>query len=67
MDEDGYVMINGRLKDLIIRGGENVYPLEVEQFLYRHPKIADVQVCRPTALLRQRMTYSFNSKKLCRC
>ena len=44
MDEDGYVVITGRLKDLIIRGGENVYPVEVEQFLYQHPKIADVQV-----------------------
>ena len=44
MDDDGYVVINGRLKDMIIRGGENVYPVEVEQFLYRHPKVADVQV-----------------------
>ena len=44
MDDDGYVSIDGRLKDTIIRGGENVYPVEVEQFLYKHPKIADVQV-----------------------
>jgi len=44
MDDDGYVVIEGRLKDLIIRGGENIYPVEVEQFLYKHPKIADVQV-----------------------
>jgi fatty-acyl-CoA synthase len=44
MDEQGYVNIVGRLKDLVIRGGENVYPREVEEFLYRHPKIQDVQV-----------------------
>ncbi|MEU8571643.1 AMP-binding protein [Streptomyces pathocidini] len=42
--EDGYVQIVGRIKDMIIRGGENVYPREIEEFLYRHPKIADVQV-----------------------
>jgi len=44
MDEDGYVAIVGRIKDLVIRGGENVYPREVEEFLYAHPGIADVQV-----------------------
>ncbi len=44
MDEDGYVNIVGRIKDMIIRGGENVYPREIEEFLYTHPKIADVQV-----------------------
>jgi len=44
MDADGYVNIVGRLKDMIIRGGENVYPREIEEFLYRHPKIQDVQV-----------------------
>jgi fatty-acyl-CoA synthase len=44
MDEDGYVNIVGRLKDMVIRGGENIYPREVEEFLYSHPKIADVQV-----------------------
>jgi fatty-acyl-CoA synthase len=44
MDEDGYVAIVGRIKDLVIRGGENVYPREVEEFLYGHPGIADVQV-----------------------
>ena len=44
MDEEGYVQIIGRSKDLIIRGGENIYPTEVEQLLYKHPKIADVQV-----------------------
>jgi fatty-acyl-CoA synthase len=44
MDEEGYVAIVGRIKDMVIRGGENVYPREVEEFLYRHPKISDVQV-----------------------
>jgi fatty-acyl-CoA synthase len=44
MDEDGYVNIVGRIKDMIIRGGENVYPREIEEFLYSHPSIADVQV-----------------------
>ena len=44
MDGDGYVNIVGRIKDLVIRGGENVYPREVEEFLYTHPAVADVQV-----------------------
>lgn len=44
VDEDGYYNITGRLKDMIIRGGENVYPREIEEFLYTHPKISDVQV-----------------------
>jgi fatty-acyl-CoA synthase len=44
MDDEGYVNIVGRIKDMIIRGGENVYPREVEEFLYRHPDVADVQV-----------------------
>jgi fatty-acyl-CoA synthase len=44
MDEEGYVNIVGRIKDMIIRGGENVYPREIEEFLYGHPDIADVQV-----------------------
>jgi len=44
MDDDGYLNIVGRIKDLIIRGGENVYPREVEEFLYTHPAIVDVQV-----------------------
>ena len=44
MDADGYVDIGGRIKDLIIRGGENVYPREIEEFLYLHPDIIDVQV-----------------------
>ena len=44
MDAEGYVNIVGRLKDMVIRGGENLYPREVEEYLYTHPKIADVQV-----------------------
>jgi len=44
MDDNGYVNIVGRLKDMVIRGGENVYPREIEEFLYRHPKVQDVQV-----------------------
>jgi fatty-acyl-CoA synthase len=42
MDEDGYVKITGRTKDMIIRGGENIYPREIEEFLYGHPEISDV-------------------------
>jgi fatty-acyl-CoA synthase len=44
IDSNGYVNITGRLKDMIIRGGENIYPREIEEFLYTHPKILDVQV-----------------------
>jgi fatty-acyl-CoA synthase len=44
MDENGYCKIVGRIKDMIIRGGENVYPREIEEFLYTNPKIKDVQV-----------------------
>ena len=44
MDENGYCKITGRIKNMIIRGGENVYPREIEEFLYTHPKVADVQV-----------------------
>jgi fatty-acyl-CoA synthase len=44
MDDEGYVNIVGRIKDMIIRGGENVYPREIEEFLYRHPSIKEVQV-----------------------
>ncbi len=44
MDDDGYVVIVGRIKDMVVRGGENVYPREIEEFLYGHPAIADVQV-----------------------
>jgi len=44
MDDDGYLNIVGRIKDMVIRGGENVYPREVEEFLYSHPAVSDVQV-----------------------
>ncbi|QTA87675.1 AMP-binding protein [Desulfonema magnum] len=44
MDEDGYCKITGRIKDMIIRGGENIYPREIEEFLYTHPQVKDVQV-----------------------
>lgn len=44
MDDDGYVRITGRIKDMVIRGGENIYPREIEEFLYTHPEIEDVQV-----------------------
>jgi fatty-acyl-CoA synthase len=43
-DEEGYVNIVGRIKDMIIRGGENIYPREVEEYLYTHPSVLDVQV-----------------------
>ena len=46
MDEDGYCRIVGRLTDMVIRGGENIYPTEIEQLLYLHPKIKDVQVLK---------------------
>ncbi len=45
IDEEGYANITGRLKDMVIRGGENVYPREIEEFLYRHSKVQAVQVC----------------------
>ncbi len=44
MDADGYLAITGRIKDMVIRGGENVYPREIEEFLYTHPDILDAQV-----------------------
>lgn len=44
MDDEGYVNIVGRIKDMVIRGGENIYPREIEEFLYLHPKVQDVQV-----------------------
>lgn len=44
MDENGYCKITGRIKNMIIRGGENIYPREIEEFLYTHPKISDIQV-----------------------
>ena len=44
MDEDGFVGITGRIKDMVIRGGENIYPREIEEFLYTHPDILDAQI-----------------------
>ncbi|GAA1397765.1 AMP-binding protein [Pseudonocardia kongjuensis] len=44
MDDDGYLNITGRIKDMVIRGGENVYPREIEEFLYTHPDVVDAQV-----------------------
>ena len=44
MDADGYVNITGRIKDIVVRGGENISPREVEEFLYTHPDVRDVQV-----------------------
>ena len=44
VDADGYCRIVGRVKDMLIRGGENVFPREIEEFLYRHPKVLEVQV-----------------------
>jgi len=44
IDAEGYCNIVGRIKDMVIRGGENVYPREIEEYLYRHPRIQDVQV-----------------------
>jgi len=44
MDEEGYFNIVGRIKDMVIRGGENLFPREIEDYLYRHPKVADVPV-----------------------
>src|SRR5204863_7353831 len=44
MDEHGYVRITGRLKDMIIRGGENIYPREIEEFLFTHPKVAEAYI-----------------------
>jgi len=56
MNGQGYVNIVGRLKDMIIRGGENMYPAEIEQFLMRHPKIADAQVIGvPDAFMGEEM------------
>jgi fatty-acyl-CoA synthase len=44
MDDDGYLKITGRIKDMIIRGGENIYPREIEEYLFTHPDIEDAQV-----------------------
>ncbi len=44
MDDNGYFSITGRIKDMVIRGGENIYPREIEEYLYEHPAIQDAQV-----------------------
>jgi fatty-acyl-CoA synthase len=44
VDKNGYFKVTGRIKDMIIRGGENIYPREIEEFLYKHPKVVNVQV-----------------------
>jgi fatty-acyl-CoA synthase len=44
MDDEGFVQITGRIKDMVIRGGENIYPREIEEFLYTHPDVLDAQV-----------------------
>ncbi len=44
MDDDGFVAVTGRIKDMVIRGGENIYPREIEEFLYSHPDVVDAQV-----------------------
>jgi fatty-acyl-CoA synthase len=44
MDDEGYLNIVGRIKDMVIRGGENIFPREIEEFLYTHPNVSDVQV-----------------------
>jgi fatty-acyl-CoA synthase len=44
MDPDGYLTITGRIKDMVIRGGETIYPREIEEFLYTHPDVLDAQV-----------------------
>lgn len=46
LDKFGYCRIEGRIKDMIIRGGENIYPAEIEQFLHTHPKVQEAQVTK---------------------
>jgi fatty-acyl-CoA synthase len=46
MDESGYISISGRIKDMVIKGGENIYPLEIEDFLLTHEEVTDAQVIR---------------------
>ena len=66
MRPDGYFRVTGRAKDMIIRGGENIYPREVEEFLYTHPKVADVQVIGlPDAKLGETVAAWIRVKELC--
>ena len=56
MNERGYLNIVGRVKDMVIRGGENIFPAEIEAFLMRHPKVADVQIVGvPDALMGEEL------------
>lgn len=52
MDRYGYLQIKGRIKDIIIRGGENIYPVEIEKILYTHPKVKEAQVSSGLAFHR---------------
>ena len=54
---DGNYKITGRLKDMIIRGGENIYPKEIEEFIYTHEKVKDVQVIRRGKVRRAKLYY----------
>jgi fatty-acyl-CoA synthase len=66
MRPDGYFRVTGRAKDMIIRGGENIYPREVEEFLYTHPKVADVQVIGlPDATLGETVAAWIRVKEPC--
>lgn len=68
IDEDGYGRIVGRIKDMIIRGGENIYPTEIEQYLYKHPKVEDVQVIGiPDERLGEEVCAWIKLKNGCQC
>lgn len=58
MDDEGYIKIVGRIKDLIIRGGDDIYPREVEEFLYTHPAVEDaLWACPPQVLPNPKQEY----------
>ena len=65
MDNDGYVAIVGRSKDMLIRGGENIYPTEIENFLFTHPKLESVEVSYKTG--RPLRFTSVQFELSCRC
>ncbi len=65
MNEDGTVCIVGRTKDMIVRGGENIYPTEIEQFLFQHPLIEDAHVKLAHKMLISSMTSQLNSGRWC--
>ena len=60
MNEEGFVQIVGRSKDMIVRGGENVYPVEIEQCLFGHPKIQDVSVSCSFLTVQQQLLFIAN-------